>query len=158
MAHYAKIEKSGKKSMSMVDALAEIARMNCGTHIKIFFMDGAVYANQNGGCRNVQLRADGRLDEFIFETCYNTDFIFPSMSESDIKVIRWPGGNHFYITIDGKTTDVDGKEKWNTAGGAEEAKRTLLERNRFKGNKPIHSEDEARLYSGVLHTARQTKK
>jgi len=142
----AKIEKSGKKSMNMVDALMEIAKMNCGTHIKIFLMDGAVYANQAGGCRDTHLRDDGRCDEYIFETCYNSDFIFPSMSESNIQVVKWPGGNHFYITIDGKTTDVDGVEKWNTVKGVEEAKKTLLERNRFKGSKIIHTDDEMRLY------------
>lgn len=135
-----RMEKEGKRSINIVDGMAEIAKLTIGGKAKLFIQDGEIYVNIKGGYRDTHLRDDGRLDEFIFETCYNEDLIYPSMSSTDVEATKWFGGNHFYITVNGATTDVDGKEKWNTIEAAEEAKETIIKRNRFKDSvksKPV---------------------
>jgi len=130
-----KAEKEGKKQINLVDGIKHIAYLSMDTKVKIFLKDGEVYVGQNGSCRDTHLRDDGRLDEFVFDTCYNEDFIFPSISKNDVKIKKWQGGNHFYITINGITTNLKGKEKWNTIEAVEKAKKILLKQNRFKDSK-----------------------
>lgn len=131
-----KAEKEGKNYIGLTDAMKEIGKLTSSTKIKLFIEYGELYVNQKGGCRDCHLRDDGRLDEFVFETCYNEDLIYPSCSLADIEITKWPYGQHFYITVNGTTMEVDGKEKWNTVEAAEEAKETLIKRNRFKDSEP----------------------
>jgi hypothetical protein len=38
-----------------------------------------------------------------------------------VRISRWPGGSHFYVTIDGRDFEWNGQNKWPTASSAEEA-------------------------------------
>lgn len=126
------MEKTGRKKMSMVEAVNFIEVNSTKTAIKIFLNEGSVYVNKNGGCRDTRLRKDGRLDEFIFDTCTNKEFLFPSISKNDVKVERWAQGKHFYILVDGEHIIVNGQEKFKTIIAAEDAKKEFLKQNRFK--------------------------
>ena len=39
---------------------------------------------------------------------------FPEWKKEDIKVVKWPGGVHFYAKIGTMDVMVDGKQKWDT--------------------------------------------
>jgi hypothetical protein len=51
---------------------------------------------------------------------------FPQFSFDEIKVERWPGGKHFYITINGTPIKINDIEKWNTEQGAYSAAKKWL--------------------------------
>ena len=124
--------KTGRKSMSVVEAVNFIEMNSTKTAIKIFLTEGSVYVNKNGGCRHTRLRNDGRLDEHIFDTCTNKEFVFPSISKNEVVIKRWPQGKHFYILVDGEHIIVNGQEKFKTIEAAEQAKKDFLKQNRFK--------------------------
>ena len=130
-----------KGNRSLAGQVGFIAKVTTSTKVKIFSMYGSVYIGENGGCRDTKLRDDGRLDEHIFESCCNKDYVFPTVSEIDVDILRWQGGNHFYITVNGITQSIDGKEKYKTIGDAEDAKDLFLRENRFvrkRENYPIY--------------------
>lgn len=129
------MEKLGKSKMSMVECISFIENMATKTIIQIFNTDGEVYWNAAGGCRDTHLRDDHRgVDEEIFEKCQNKDLVFPCMSTNEVKIKRWPYGQHFYISLNGITVAIDGVQKYNTIGAAEDAKKKFLKNNRFKKN------------------------
>jgi len=128
-----KMEKEGKHQITMPNAINYIELISTKTIIDIFTQNGSVYVNSAGGCRITHLRNDHKgIDEEIFETCKNKDFVFPTMSEKDIKITRWFGGPHFYITVKGKTVEINGVSKWNTIQAAEEDRAKYLKRNKFR--------------------------
>lgn len=124
--------KTGREKMSMVECVNFIELNSTKITISIFNREGSVYVNTNGGCRDTRLRNDGRLDEHIFDRCTNKDFLFPSMSKKDVEIKRWAMGKHFYIVANGKTVQINGKDKFNTIEAAEAAKKEYLKNNRFK--------------------------
>jgi len=129
-----KMEKEGVKSLGLVDAVNYMENTLNKTVIEIFIEEGEVYVNPAGGCRLTHLRDDHRgVDEEIFETCKNKDIVFPKLAENVVKVSKWFGGKHYYISVNGKNTDVDGVSKWSTVEAAEEARDKFLKQNRFKG-------------------------
>ena len=125
-----KCEKENKSRISMVESISTMERIATTTLMKIFYHYGEAYVNLNGGCRDCSLMTT--MDEQILETCKNKDLVFPVYSENDVLIKRWPMGNHFYITVDGKTMDIDHKGKYNTIRAAEAAKEEFLKNNRFK--------------------------
>lgn len=129
-----KIEREGRKQIPMPEAVNYIEQEATKTTINIFVEEGSVYVNSKGGCRTVHLRDDhSGVDEEIFETCVNKDFVFPTLGEDAIKITNWPLCPHFYLFVNGKNVEVDGVQKWKTIQGAEEAKAKYLRRNRYRG-------------------------
>jgi hypothetical protein len=127
------METQGKKRMSMPECISFLEKTATSTVIQIFYEEGKVYVNAAGGCRRTHLRNDGRgVDEHIFEKCTNKDLIFPCLSAKEIRVHKWPGGRHWYIQVNGKTIDVDGRHKYNTVDAAEDAMERFVKENRFK--------------------------
>lgn len=125
-----KMLKEGKKSLPMIECISTMERVTTSTIIDIFHEKGEAYVNLNGGCRDCSLMTT--MDEQILETCKNKDLVFPVYSTKDVSIKRWPEGNHFYITVDGKTVDIDYEGKYNTIEAAESAKKEFLKNNRFK--------------------------
>ncbi len=96
--------------------------------------------NAVGGCRHTSLRNDHKgVDEHIFETCFNKDFVFPTLGCDEIKISRWPLCKHFYISVNGTNVEINGVSKWNTITAAEEAKERYLKRNRFRPKKKVRN-------------------
>ncbi len=130
------IEKSGKDTISLIDGINHLSNLFTKTQISIFLKEGSIYVNKNGGCRDTRIRNDDRIQEEIFETCVNKDFVFPTLGEDEVEISRWPGGGpHFYISVNGKNVEVAGVSKWNTVQAAEEAKASYIKRNRYKRKK-----------------------
>ena len=46
---------------------------------------------------------------------------WPEKTGPDIKLFKWPDGNHWYAYVNGKEVIENGRQKWNTAKQAEEA-------------------------------------
>lgn len=128
------MEKRGLKQMPMVQAVTFLEQAATKTVINIFYDEGSVYANSAGGCRTTHLRNDHRgVDEKIFEIHKRKDFVFPTDKSpfEDVKITRWPGSPHFYLSVNGKNIEVDGVQKWNTVTAAEEAMESYLNRNKW---------------------------
>lgn len=46
---------------------------------------------------------------------------WPEATKSDIKLFKWPDGNHWYASVDGVEVIENGIQKWNTPQQAEDA-------------------------------------
>jgi hypothetical protein len=76
--------------------------------LKYLLESGEIYINKNGGyhCKS----KEKEYSQFI----RRTEFVFPDFKENEIKVERFPGGNHFYAYIgDMQVRDGD-TLKWDT--------------------------------------------
>lgn len=64
----------------------------------------------------------------ILETVEKARYVFPNMTERDIRITKWPKGTHFYAKIGNiEVVDEAGNTKWNTEDDAyREAKKYLL--------------------------------
>jgi len=111
------MEKREISTMSMPECIFFITNLKMQALEEIFNREGAVYISKNGGCRpSVEL-----LDnEEILEKCTSSSFVFP-VTDDEIDIIKWPGGNHFYVQVDGKNVSIEGQHKWNTVKSAEVA-------------------------------------
>lgn len=62
------------------------------------------------GCAYMEL-----IDDFdIVESVWLNEMKFPQYNKSDIRVLQWPGGNHYYAKIGNVDVVYNGKQKWNT--------------------------------------------
>ena len=66
---------------------------------------------------------DQKLYE-ILETKKLTELIFPTMDE--LKIMKWPQGNHWYATIGKVDIVVDGKMKWDSYTEAKRAAKKFI--------------------------------
>lgn len=76
---------------------------------KGFFHYGHIIVSPNNSFRMMD-------DTFtILETQLRDDMIFPVTQQSEIRIIKWPGGVHYYAKI-GNTdvVDANGNQKWNS--------------------------------------------
>lgn len=55
---------------------------------------------------------------------------FPQYSIKDVKVSKWLGGSHYYVTVNGNLISIDGMEKWKTAKSADEAAKRWIKRGK----------------------------
>lgn len=63
----------------------------------------------------------------VIDECNMSEMIWPTYSESDIKVICWPGGTHFYAKIGNMdVVDSDSNQKWNSWDVAYEKAKEFL--------------------------------
>lgn len=128
-----KMEKEGKTRLSLVEAVNYMERTLTKTPIDIFLNDGSVYINSAGGCRTTHLRNDHKgADEVLFETCTRKDFVFPTGALQTVKISKWFGGPHFYISVDGRNVEMNGVSKWNTVEAAEQAMKKYIKRNKIQ--------------------------
>lgn len=128
-----KMTKENKTRISMVEAVNYMEHELTKTVVNIFCNEGEVYANSAGGYRSTHLRDDHKgVDEEIFESCVNKDFVFPTLGEDEIKISKWFVGKHYYISVNGRNVEVDGVSKWSTIDAAEEAKENYIRRNRYR--------------------------
>lgn len=128
------ILNSGRKRISMPEAVNYIEQVATKTIFNLFLQDGEVYVSANGACRDTHLRNDGKLDEYIFETCTNKDSVFPTLSTDDVRIQHWDGAKHFYIAVNGNIIEIDGKTQYKTIERAQEVMDEYIKRNRFKNN------------------------
>lgn len=120
--------KEGRSKIDFTDCITYLSDLTTSTIVTLFVTNRAVYVNSNGGCRDISMNC--KVNEEILETCTNRDFVYPEISEDDVRITKWADGNHYYITVNG-IRDT-GTEKFNTIEAAEEAKEKYLRENRFK--------------------------
>lgn len=55
------------------------------------------------------------IDEMeIVESVYMDEMIFPQYNKSDIRVLQWAGGNHYYAKIGRMDVVYNNQQKWDT--------------------------------------------
>lgn len=137
-----KTEQEGRTKIPMIEAVNFIEQEFTGLKVKILEDEGAVYISSGGGCHGPHLRNDHKgVDEHIYDVHENKDLIFPSMTKDIVTITQWPMSPHFYLSVNGRHTDVDGVEKWNTIEAAEEAKEICLKRLKKKKSKKEQIEE-----------------
>lgn len=101
-----KMQREGKRQISMPDAINYIEKVSSKTLINIFCKEDSVYVNEKGGCRDTQIRNDDRIHEQIFEICNRKDLVWPTTKTpfEDVKITRWPSSPHFYLSVNGKNS------------------------------------------------------
>lgn len=65
----------------------------------------------------------------IIEVKYMIDVEFPKLerpNESSIKIIKWPGGTHYYAKVGNYDVVINGVQKWNTEYGARNAAKQFI--------------------------------
>jgi len=111
--------------MSMVEAIGFLSDKITSTIEYFYIKDGGFYINSKGGVHPLKLSKH----ETITETKTRENFIFPS--EEEIKIMKWPGGKHWYAKIGEQDVVVNGKQKWNTKKGAQDAVDSITEATRI---------------------------
>lgn len=53
-----------------------------------------------------------KKDVKIYKIVKNEEFEFPFDGEGNIRVMQWPGGNHWYAKIGNQDVVIDGEQKW----------------------------------------------
>lgn len=78
------------------------------------FNKGVVLMYDEDGMRSIPYIED--IHNIIDEKMMST-IEFPKLhrpSKDDIRIISWPGGNHYYAKVGNEDVVVDGVQKWNT--------------------------------------------
>lgn len=110
------MERRGIEKISFVDGIEFLSRIATKSTIDIYKRNGSVYVTSNGGCR-----PDTSIREYeeLLDKTTSKNYVFPTKSKKDFKIIKWPGGNHYYITENGNTIELYGHSKWNRAQDAQ---------------------------------------
>jgi len=111
------MEFNNIEKMDMVDCLDFISG-SLKSSLEVFKREGEVYVAENGACRPSTKLLDC---ESILEERELDDYVYPHHSEKDFKIRKWQGGRHYYILENGNSITLDGRTKWNTCQGAEDA-------------------------------------
>lgn len=91
---------------------------------KAFLNEGHIIVSPNNSFRMMD-------DTFkILETRYNDTLIFPVTKESDIRIIQWPNGKHYYAKIGNQdVVDAQGNRKWDSFSDAKYAAQRYLDKH-----------------------------
>ena len=91
------------------------------------FNDGHVYMYSSDGLISVPFIKSMHT---IIEEQYKDIIEFPKInrpSYSDIRIIQWPGGRHFYAKIGNEDVVVNGMQKWNSSYEARLAAKSYID-------------------------------
>ncbi len=123
--------RRGIEKMPMMDCLNYMVEVSTKAVINIFKENGKLYVGRNGSCRPSTTLLNC---EEILEKTTSKRFAFPNTSKKDLKIQKWPGGNHFYVLENGNSIVIDGKGKWNTVNAAQNALDTYYRQIKYREN------------------------
>jgi len=86
------------------------------TQVKALNEYKELYINPAGG---YQYETNSHKIQCLDEICKNI-LEFP-ITKDNIRIIKWPGGKHYYIKINNEDVIIENRQKWNTRKEAEEA-------------------------------------
>lgn len=110
---------AGLKGISLVEALGKLNfDMMSGMH-RILADSGRIFVGGNGGYFGMMSELE------ILDTHMVDKFILPT---EEVRIIQWPGGEHFYAKIGNQDVVVNGKQKWDTREEAEAAAKKFRRR------------------------------
>lgn len=103
---------------SFAAALCDIASITALNMQKALDAHGCVYVNPNGGYNTSGIESG--------DFCHRKELVWPQFTEQDIKISKFPGGQHYYAHVG--TTDVrqGEKTKFDTYEAAKEAAMAYL--------------------------------
>ncbi len=107
--------KTGKQAMPLVECINFLAEKMNGAFTRLYEEDGSVLVNTAGGCMP---------DDDTFrtvQTVQSDEFVFPKEKGAEVRIIKWPNGDHYYAKIGSEDVVVDGKQCWKTKKAAQAA-------------------------------------
>ena len=117
---------ASNRGMSPIEAMVALST-NVMQRQSAALLDGkAVYINKRGGyCTE----PPGKLVQFL----HKDSFVFPQFSESDIRVSRFPGGNHWYAHVGSMEVRDGNTIKWDSYQEAYEHALSCVTKTTAKG-------------------------
>lgn len=108
---------AGLKGISLVGALAKFNGDLVSGMERTLKDQGRIFVNSNGGYF-------GYLDSLqISDTKDVPIWVLPT---EEIRIIKWPNGEHFYAKVGNADVVVDGKQKWGSKYDAQKAAEKFL--------------------------------
>lgn len=122
---------TNKKTFSNLDLAELYNEIKYDTKSKMLSEHGSILINRAGGfCIPSE-------SVIIKQSVKNDELIFPDSGVKEIKIEKFPGGTHFYVSINSVPVIYKGYEKWDTREEAEKAANEYL-----KTFKPVTKEDD----------------
>ncbi len=98
-----------RRGMNAIEAVADFRASILKSQIDLLLEGYTLFINENGGY-HCNFEGDEPYSQFI----WRNEFVFPNFSKSEIRIKKFPGGEHFYAFIgDMQVRDGD-TLKWNT--------------------------------------------
>lgn len=110
---------AGLKGISILEALSKLNFDLASGMEKTLADTGRVFIGSNGGYFGMMSELE------ILDTHMVDKFVLPT---EKVRIIQWPGGEHFYAKIGNQDVVVNGKQKWDTREEAEEAAKKFRRR------------------------------
>lgn len=117
--------KEGKKSYSNLDLAQMYNEMTLDNKAKYLKEKGPIFINRAGGFCSVdafRIKAEMKKDSLIF----------PDTKEKEIKISQFPGGTHFYASINAVSISFNGQGKWDSYPEAKAAVDAYLKLDKEK--------------------------
>jgi len=109
--------RRGIEKISFSDAIIYLTDLAMQSTLEVFAREGEVYVSRNGACRpNINILEH----EEILEKVVRKDYIYPVHTKNEYSIVKWPGGNHFYVMENGNSIPIDGQIKWKTCEVAQQ--------------------------------------
>lgn len=116
------VRYGSQNNLSIYQAIQGFSGMILSQQAESILKSGAIYINQVGGYHSAH--PSDRVSAII----YRDDLVFPDYNKSQIKITKFPYGNHYYAHI-GDLEVKDGSTiKWNTYEEAYKHALAILDR------------------------------
>lgn len=110
-----------KRNLSMIQAVANFAGEIKGNQLDCLLEKGALFINSKGG-----YHFPHEKDEPYTQFYRKMELVWPEFEEKDIRIKRFPGGEHFYAYIGNVEVKNGDQIKWNTYEEAYKAAKELI--------------------------------
>lgn len=110
-----------KTSFSNMDLAQMYNEMKFDVKLKVLRQYGTIYINKVGGfcIPSASLSVKGEINQ--------EELIFPQTGKMEISIDQFPGGTHFYPSVNGVALLIDGVEKYDSKEEAQKASQKYLE-------------------------------
>ncbi len=124
--------------MSLMESAADITSRKMKSMMQMMAKGYTIYINRNGGW-NMGMEKDYK------QWVRKDKLIFPDFKKNQIKIEKFPGGQHFYAYIDGMQLRDGDTLKWNTYKEAYDYSLKFVEdaEDLEQSESPCEAEDEA---------------
>ena len=108
------------KNLTILEGIRGFQSMVASQQIDTILNCGAIYINKNGGYH-------GYYKDKEYAFVHRDKIIFPDFKKNEIKVSKFPYGNHYYAHIDDLEVRDGDNIKWNTYEEAYNQALSMLE-------------------------------
>lgn len=104
------------RGMSMIEALTKLASNQASRMANMLDKHGAIYINSHGGWNY-----GGEFAVYNGDFYHSEHLTWPMFSEQDIKISKFPGGQHFYARVGLVDVKSGNRTKFNSYQEAKQA-------------------------------------